>query len=66
MCFLDNLLLGDERDLIKWAKDRFSFTFVRPQSFYKAVAEDDYAKHLRETGASPQRRNDKGIKRASN
>ncbi|XP_003976705.1 probable inactive peptidyl-prolyl cis-trans isomerase-like 6 [Takifugu rubripes] len=50
MCFLNNLLLGDERDLIKWAKDQFSFTFDRPQSFYKAVTEDFYIKHLKETG----------------
>lgn len=65
MCFLNNLLLGDEKALIKWAKDQFGFTFVRPQSFYKAVTEDSYIKHLKETGASRQHIDDNCIKRFS-
>lgn len=51
MCFLNGLLLGDEKDLISWAKDLWCFTFSRPQAFYTALAEDYYAKELRKTGA---------------
>lgn len=52
MCFLNDLFLGDESDLTKWAKDQFGFTFTRPQSFYKTVTEDYYIKRLKTTGAS--------------
>uniref|UniRef100_UPI0037E7FE57 probable inactive peptidyl-prolyl cis-trans isomerase-like 6 n=1 Tax=Semicossyphus pulcher TaxID=241346 RepID=UPI0037E7FE57 len=50
MCLLNGLLLGDEKDLANWAKDRWSFTSTRPQSFYVALAQDHYAKHLQKTG----------------
>ncbi|XP_029966695.1 putative inactive peptidyl-prolyl cis-trans isomerase-like 6 [Salarias fasciatus] len=50
MCFLNGQLLGNEKDLACWAKDKWSFTFTRPQAFYRALAEDGYKKHLQETG----------------
>ncbi|XP_051265769.1 probable inactive peptidyl-prolyl cis-trans isomerase-like 6 [Dicentrarchus labrax] len=50
MCFLNGLLLGNEKDLASWAKSQWSFTFTRPQAFYTALAEDDYTKHLQKTG----------------
>uniref|UniRef100_A0A3Q1BSZ3 PPIase cyclophilin-type domain-containing protein n=1 Tax=Amphiprion ocellaris TaxID=80972 RepID=A0A3Q1BSZ3_AMPOC len=50
MCFLNGLLLGNEKDLASWAKKQWSFTFTQPQSFYVALSEDFYTKHLRKTG----------------
>ncbi|XP_008276859.1 putative inactive peptidyl-prolyl cis-trans isomerase-like 6 [Stegastes partitus] len=50
MCFLNGLLLGDEKDLASWAENQWSFTFTRPQAFYTALAEDFYTKHLQKTG----------------
>lgn len=52
MCFLNGVLLGNEKDLASWAKDQWSFTFTRPKAFYMALTEDYYAKHLQKTGAS--------------
>ncbi|XP_045917120.1 probable inactive peptidyl-prolyl cis-trans isomerase-like 6 isoform X3 [Micropterus dolomieu] len=50
MCFLNGLLLGNEKDLASWAKNQWSFTFARPQAFYMALTEDYYTKHLQKTG----------------
>ncbi|XP_024863196.1 probable inactive peptidyl-prolyl cis-trans isomerase-like 6 isoform X2 [Kryptolebias marmoratus] len=50
MCFLNGRLLGDEKQLASWAENQFSFTFTQPQSFYEALAEDCYTRHLKETG----------------
>ncbi|XP_034086840.1 probable inactive peptidyl-prolyl cis-trans isomerase-like 6 isoform X1 [Gymnodraco acuticeps] len=50
MCFLDGLLLGNEKDLTRWAKNEWNFSFTRPQAFYMALTEDYYNKHLRNTG----------------
>nr|XP_046228174.1 probable inactive peptidyl-prolyl cis-trans isomerase-like 6 isoform X2 [Scatophagus argus] len=50
MCFLNGLLLGNEKDLASWAKKQWSFTFNRPQAFYMALTEDYYTKHLQNTG----------------
>lgn len=61
MCFLNGLLLGNEKDLASWAKNQWSFTFTRPQAFYMALTEDYYTKHLQETGASHSRINNKFV-----
>ncbi|XP_061562926.1 probable inactive peptidyl-prolyl cis-trans isomerase-like 6 [Cololabis saira] len=50
MCFLNGLLLGNEKDLANWANKQWDFTVTRPQAFYTALAEDDYVKHLQKTG----------------
>ncbi|XP_004083555.1 peptidyl-prolyl cis-trans isomerase-like 6 isoform X1 [Oryzias latipes] len=53
MCFLNGFLLGDETDLSNWAKTQWNFTLTQPhtpQSFYKALAEEYYTKHLQKTG----------------
>ncbi|KAM8832668.1 putative inactive peptidyl-prolyl cis-trans isomerase-like 6 isoform 3-T3 [Spinachia spinachia] len=52
MCFADSVLLGNEEDLVCWAKNKWSFSFTRPQVFYMALTEDYYTKHLRKTGES--------------
>ncbi|XP_040920601.1 probable inactive peptidyl-prolyl cis-trans isomerase-like 6 [Toxotes jaculatrix] len=52
MCFLNGLLLGNEKDFASWAKNQWGFTFTRPQAFYMALTEDYYTKHLQKTGAS--------------
>uniref|UniRef100_A0A3Q1FQB8 Peptidyl-prolyl cis-trans isomerase n=1 Tax=Acanthochromis polyacanthus TaxID=80966 RepID=A0A3Q1FQB8_9TELE len=51
MCFLNGFLLGNENELASWAQKQWSFTFTRPQSFYMALTEDFYTKHLQKTGA---------------
>uniref|UniRef100_A0A3Q1IM26 PPIase cyclophilin-type domain-containing protein n=1 Tax=Anabas testudineus TaxID=64144 RepID=A0A3Q1IM26_ANATE len=50
MCFLNNRLLGNEKDLASWAKEQWGFTFTRPQAFYMALTEDYYTKHLKKSG----------------
>ncbi|XP_071372912.1 probable inactive peptidyl-prolyl cis-trans isomerase-like 6 [Centroberyx affinis] len=50
MCFLNGHLLGNETDLVSWAKNQWEFTFTRPQAFYLALTEDCYSKHLHRTG----------------
>lgn len=52
MCFLNGLLLGNDKDLASWAKTQWSFTFTRPQAFCMALSVDGYTKHLQKTGAS--------------
>ncbi|KAM6915757.1 putative inactive peptidyl-prolyl cis-trans isomerase-like 6 [Xenentodon cancila] len=49
MCFLNGLLLGNEKDLASWAKKQWNFTFTRPHTFYVALTEDYYVKHLQKT-----------------
>ncbi|KAG7239221.1 hypothetical protein INR49_029974, partial [Caranx melampygus] len=62
MCFLNGLLLGNEKDFASWAKNEWSFTFSRPQAFYVSLSEDYYTKHLQKTGAniSPESKGDGG------
>ncbi|XP_029352722.1 putative inactive peptidyl-prolyl cis-trans isomerase-like 6 [Echeneis naucrates] len=50
MCFLNGLLLGNEKDFASWAKNQWSCAFNRPQAFFSALTEDCYAKHLQKTG----------------
>ncbi|XP_071335482.1 probable inactive peptidyl-prolyl cis-trans isomerase-like 6 [Trachinotus anak] len=50
MCFLNGVLLGNEKDFASWAKNQWNFTFTRPQAFYMALTEDYYTKHLQKTG----------------
>ncbi|KAG9347612.1 hypothetical protein JZ751_005183, partial [Albula glossodonta] len=53
MCFVNCRLLGDEKDLAKWAEKEWKFSFLRPHALYLAMTEDYYSKHLQSTGASP-------------
>ncbi|KAJ8270614.1 hypothetical protein GJAV_G00117160 [Gymnothorax javanicus] len=50
MCFLNHQLLGDEKDLSKWAEKQWGFTFHRPRALYLALAEEYYTRHLQNTG----------------
>lgn len=52
MCFLNGLLLGNEKDLCSWAKTKWDFTFSQPEDFYTALTQEYYTKHLQNTGAS--------------
>ncbi|NXI45918.1 PPIL6 protein, partial [Galbula dea] len=52
MCFLDGQLLGDEKQLLKWSYDEWSYCDFKPEALYQAIAEDFYAKHLRNSQAS--------------
>ncbi|KAG5846507.1 hypothetical protein ANANG_G00115700 [Anguilla anguilla] len=50
MCFVNSQLLGDERDLSRWAVEQWGFTFRRPHALYLALTEDYYTRHLRSSG----------------
>ncbi|XP_020775949.1 probable inactive peptidyl-prolyl cis-trans isomerase-like 6 [Boleophthalmus pectinirostris] len=50
VCFLNGKFLGNEKDLFRWAKDKWDFTITRPPALYKALAEDCYHKYLQNTG----------------
>lgn len=52
MCFLNGRLLGNEKQLASWAENQWSFTLTHPQTFYTALTENYYIKHLKKTGAS--------------
>ncbi|XP_053565119.1 probable inactive peptidyl-prolyl cis-trans isomerase-like 6 [Bombina bombina] len=49
MCFLDGSLLGDERDLLKWANVAWGYTDYRPLALYNALTEDFFCKHMKST-----------------
>ncbi|KAL2082221.1 hypothetical protein ACEWY4_022039 [Coilia grayii] len=51
MVYLDGRLIGDEKELAKWAQEVWGFTLHRPKALNLALTEDYYSKHLRETGA---------------
>ncbi|XP_037541427.1 probable inactive peptidyl-prolyl cis-trans isomerase-like 6 [Nematolebias whitei] len=50
MCFLNGRLLGNEKHLASWAENQWRFTLTHPQTFYTALTEDYYTKHLKKTG----------------
>ncbi|XP_068433797.1 probable inactive peptidyl-prolyl cis-trans isomerase-like 6 isoform X2 [Clinocottus analis] len=50
MCFLNGLLLGNEKDLACWAENQWSFSLTQPEDFYMALTEDYYTKHLQKYG----------------
>ncbi|XP_028858357.1 putative inactive peptidyl-prolyl cis-trans isomerase-like 6 isoform X2 [Denticeps clupeoides] len=50
MCFADGSLVGDERELSRWALQSWGYKLHRPQALSLALAEDHYRTHLRETG----------------
>ncbi|KAK7907758.1 hypothetical protein WMY93_016370 [Mugilogobius chulae] len=50
MCFLNGKLLGNEKDLLKWAQDTWDFTFTGSPVLYQSLAEDYYHKYLQNTG----------------
>ncbi|KAI4890936.1 hypothetical protein NFI96_033192 [Prochilodus magdalenae] len=50
MCFVNGHLLGDEKELSRWAQQQWGFTFYRPQALYAAITEEYYRQHLRSTG----------------
>lgn len=52
MCFLNGLLLGNEKDLCSWAKTKWDFSFSQPENFYMELSQDYYSKHLQNTQAS--------------
>ncbi|XP_058469103.1 probable inactive peptidyl-prolyl cis-trans isomerase-like 6 isoform X1 [Solea solea] len=49
MCFLNGLLIGDDKHFASWAKRNWDFAVNQPQDFYQALAEDNYKKHLQKT-----------------
>ncbi|KAJ8275230.1 hypothetical protein COCON_G00098550 [Conger conger] len=50
MCFVNGQLLGNEKDLSRWAEALWGFTFHRPHALFQALTEDDYTRHLQSTG----------------
>ncbi|XP_062858106.1 probable inactive peptidyl-prolyl cis-trans isomerase-like 6 [Trichomycterus rosablanca] len=50
MCFMEGCLLGDEKDLCRYAEKQWHFKFHRPRALYAALAEEYYINHLHSTG----------------
>ncbi|XP_007547939.1 putative inactive peptidyl-prolyl cis-trans isomerase-like 6 isoform X1 [Poecilia formosa] len=50
ICFLNGVLLGNEKQLASWAENQWNFTLAHPEDFYTAITEEYYAKHLQKTG----------------
>lgn len=52
MCFVDGRLLGDEKELLRWALHQWDYRDFRPEVLYQAISEDFYTKHLKNSQAS--------------
>ncbi|NXW56642.1 PPIL6 protein, partial [Eurystomus gularis] len=52
MCFIDDRLLGDEKELLKWSYHECDYCDFRPRTLYQAIAEDFYTKYLKNSQAS--------------
>ncbi|XP_021174607.2 probable inactive peptidyl-prolyl cis-trans isomerase-like 6 isoform X1 [Fundulus heteroclitus] len=50
MCFLNGVLLGNEKQLASWAENQWNFSVAHPEAFYTAITEEYYTKHLQKTG----------------
>ncbi|XP_038137550.1 probable inactive peptidyl-prolyl cis-trans isomerase-like 6 [Cyprinodon tularosa] len=50
ICFLNGILLGNEKQLAIWAENQWNFSITHPEDFYMALTEEHYAKHLQKTG----------------
>ncbi|XP_041950512.1 probable inactive peptidyl-prolyl cis-trans isomerase-like 6 isoform X2 [Alosa sapidissima] len=50
MVYLSGRLIGDEKELARWAHEVWGFTLHRPHALNLALAEDYYTNHLRDTG----------------
>ncbi|KAF1644375.1 Problable inactive peptidyl-prolyl cis-trans isomerase-like 6, partial [Eudyptes chrysocome] len=52
MCFVGGQLLGDEKELLKWSYHEWDYRDFKPEALYQAIAEDFYAKYLKNSQAS--------------
>ncbi|KFV56185.1 Peptidyl-prolyl cis-trans isomerase-like 6, partial [Gavia stellata] len=52
MCFVGGQLLGDEKELLKWSYHEWDYCDFKPEALYQAIAEDFYAKYLKNSQAS--------------
>lgn len=52
MCFIDGQLLGDEKELLEWSYHEWDYRDFKPEALYRAIAEDFYVKHLKNSQAS--------------
>ncbi|KAF1635265.1 Problable inactive peptidyl-prolyl cis-trans isomerase-like 6, partial [Eudyptes filholi] len=52
MCFVGGQLLGDEKELLKWSYHEWDYRDFKPDALYQAIAEDFYAKYLKNSQAS--------------
>ncbi|KAF1467742.1 Problable inactive peptidyl-prolyl cis-trans isomerase-like 6, partial [Megadyptes antipodes antipodes] len=52
MCFVGGQLLGDEKELLKWSYHEWDYRDFKPEALYQAIAEDFYAKYLKNGQAS--------------
>ncbi|XP_066533630.1 probable inactive peptidyl-prolyl cis-trans isomerase-like 6 isoform X2 [Hoplias malabaricus] len=50
MCCVNGQLLGNEKELSKWAEKQWKFTYYRPPALYAAITEEYYRQHLYSTG----------------
>ncbi|XP_063078431.1 probable inactive peptidyl-prolyl cis-trans isomerase-like 6 [Engraulis encrasicolus] len=48
--YLNGRLIGDEKQLARWAHEEWGFALHRPHALNLALAEDYYRNHLRDTG----------------
>ncbi|KAJ1151912.1 hypothetical protein NDU88_004691 [Pleurodeles waltl] len=49
MCFINGRLLGDDKDLVKWANEHWGYQDFRPLSLYIALAEDFCSRLMKDT-----------------
>nr|XP_047937047.1 probable inactive peptidyl-prolyl cis-trans isomerase-like 6 isoform X3 [Anser cygnoides] len=47
MCFVDGRLLGDEKELLRWALRQWDYRDFKPEALYQAISEDFYTKRLK-------------------
>jgi len=54
ICFIDERLLGNHKDLLQWAHDEFSYEDFRPTDLYNAIANEAYLDYFSESQVSCQ------------
>ncbi|XP_030055054.1 probable inactive peptidyl-prolyl cis-trans isomerase-like 6 [Microcaecilia unicolor] len=47
MCFINDILIGDEKAFLSWAYKNWAYTDFRPLPLYRALAEDFYLTHMK-------------------
>eukprot|EP00062_Callorhinchus_milii_P008386 gi/632951033/ref/XP_007891072.1/ PREDICTED: peptidyl-prolyl cis-trans isomerase-like 6 isoform X2 [Callorhinchus milii] len=46
MCFINDTLIGDEKEFLKWAEEEFDYQDFRPNALFEALADDFNFKFL--------------------
>nr|CAB3265070.1 peptidyl-prolyl cis-trans isomerase-like 6 [Phallusia mammillata] len=49
ICFVDDTLIGNHKELLQWAQDEFNYEDFRPAELYGAIAQEAYVDYFAES-----------------